>query len=48
MSKLLIEKVDNGYIIKIAYPKDKRTTVTTLENKNGIMDIVKKYLETEQ
>ena len=44
---MLIEKVDNGYVVKISYPKDKRTTVVSLENKNTILDVVKSYLESE-
>jgi hypothetical protein len=47
MSKLLIEKVDNGYVVKISYPKDKRTTVVSMENKTTILDVVKNYLDSE-
>jgi len=45
MDRLQIEKVDNGYIIKITRPEDKRASVVSFENKNSVIDIVKEYLK---
>jgi hypothetical protein len=45
MNKLIIEKVDNGYIIKITSPENRSASVVSFENKNNVIDIVKEYLK---